>query len=243
MDETPMIPTSPPIRYRSFLSLTLHTWTIAIASFYFGYSLVYLAAIKIATINRIYHSDLDEDISSGILNGSIPLGALFGALSCSFLLALLSRRYLMHPISRQCLLAVNGAALTLGILIFIQNYYLLLVVRVLQGCCVGLYSAIIPLIIKELAPTEVRGLLGTYAQLNVTLGIVSGTFLRYLLSAMFDDPHSDRTWWVLFGLPLVVLVLQTVLIIFVYPFETPKYLLLKNRKQEALQLLRRIFKD
>lgn len=138
---------------------------------------------------------------------------------------------------------MNALALLAGSLIFIQNYYSLILMRLFQGMCVGFYSAIANLIVKELSPTEISGTMGTFPQLNVTLGVVFGCFFRYLLSYVFDnDPTSVNTWFILFGFTLITVALQTVVLLFVFPYETPKYLLLKGRNDEARQLVEIIYK-
>ena len=88
---------------------------------------------------------MDEDVAEGLLQGCIPIGGGIGAV-LSFLL-------LKHFSRRQSLLVVNGIALVVGFLIFIPNQLILFVARFIQGMCVGAYSAITPLIIKEFAPT------------------------------------------------------------------------------------------
>lgn len=67
---------------------------IALSSIYFGYVQVYLGAIKIETIVKVYNVDFDQSLAQGLLNGCIPFGAIFGSLSIQLLLSKLSRRYL-----------------------------------------------------------------------------------------------------------------------------------------------------
>lgn len=55
-------------------------------------------------------------------------------------------------LSRQTLLYVNYAAFILGILIFWADFGFYMLLRLGQGMCAGIFSSIVPLIIKELAP-------------------------------------------------------------------------------------------
>ena len=59
---------------------------------------------------------------------------------------------------------------------------------------------------------------------------------------MFKDPASEKTWWIVFGFSLVILLTQTFILRFVYNFETPKYLYLKNRDESGKLLIQRIYK-
>jgi hypothetical protein len=45
-----------------------------------------------------------------------------------------------------------------------------------------------------------------------------------------NDPTGERTWWIIFGLPQVFIVIQTLLLMFVYPYETPRYLFEKDEE-------------
>lgn len=120
---------------------------------------------------------------------------------------------------------MNALAFTVGALIFIPSFPILIFLRLCQGFCVGFFSAIAPLIIKELSPTEISGTLGSYAQLNVCLGVFSGCFLAYILKKATGDPSGKDFWFIVFGLTEVTIAIQTVVLIFIFPYETPKYLL------------------
>jgi len=84
-------------------------------------------------------------------------------------------------------LLLNAIALIAGGLIYIENFYTLLFFRFLQGFCVGAYSSIAPLMIKELAPTEISGTLGSYAQLLVCTGVFFGCIFKYILYRITED--------------------------------------------------------
>jgi len=66
---------------------------IALGSFYFGYSLAYLATIPIETTIKIFNIDLQPSVASGLLNGCIPVGGLLGAMGSSIIISRFSRRY------------------------------------------------------------------------------------------------------------------------------------------------------
>lgn len=113
----------------------------------------------------------------------------------------------------------------MGALIYVESFPALVFFRICQGFCVGFFSAIAPLIIKELSPTEISGTLGSYVQLNICLGVFFGCFFAYLLSKATGDSTGDAYWFILFGFPEITIAIQSLLLIFVFPYETPKYLL------------------
>ena len=133
-------------------------------------------------------------------------------------------------------------AFVAGCLIYIEYFYSLLFFRLLQGFCVGLFSAVAPLIVKELSPTEISGTLGTFNQLNVTLGVFLGTFFTYILKKITGDETGEKFWFITFGLTQVTILVQTLILIFVYPYETPKYLLSIGKEEEARKLITIIYK-
>ncbi len=95
----------------------------------------------------------------------------------------------------------------------------------------GFYSSITPLIIKELSPNEISGTLGSYMQLLVTAGVFFGCFFTYILKKVTGDETGKEFWYILYGFPEITVLIQTLVLLFVYPYETPKYLLLKGRDQ------------
>lgn len=50
-------------------------------------------------------------------------------------------------------------------------------------------------------------------------------------------------WRYMFGFTLVTVLFQTVMLLTVYKYETPRYLLENNREQECRQVLRWIYED
>jgi MFS family permease len=100
---------------------------------------------------------------------------------------------------RKCLLLLNIIALIAGGFIYIPNFYTLLLFRFLQGFCVGAYSSVAPLIIKELSPTEISGTLGSYTQLLVTLGVFFGCIFKYILYKITGDKTGRDYWYITYG--------------------------------------------
>jgi SP family arabinose:H+ symporter-like MFS transporter len=58
---------------------------------------------------------------------------------------------------------------------------MLLFIRIIQGICVGFYSAIIPVIIKEISPNEISGTLGALNQLFIAFGVFFSFFFKFIL--------------------------------------------------------------
>lgn len=113
---------------------------------------------------------------------------------------------------------MNAFAFVVGILVYIEYFPTLVFFRICQGFCVGFFSAIAPLMIKELSPTEISGTLGSYAQLNICLGVFVGCIFAYILKKITGDSTGEKSWFLIFGLTEVTILIQTAILIFVYPY-------------------------
>jgi MFS family permease len=74
-----------------------------------------------------------------------------------------------------------------GGLLFIRNVFTLMIFRVIQGMCVGVFSALAPLVVKEISPIEISGTLGTAVQLNISFGVLFAYVLNYSLKKIMND--------------------------------------------------------
>lgn len=163
------------------------------------------------------HNDTEEAISADEASwiGSLaPLGALFGALPSGYLAGRFGRRFML------LLLTVP---LTLGWITIIlggKSLPLLYTARFILGLTMGATTVITPLYNEEIAEINLRGELGTYMDLSVTIGILYmyavGNLIPYIwlcvLAALIP---------VVFGLT------------FFWMPESPFYLLANGRKVEA----------
>ena len=114
-------------------------------------------------------------------------------------------------------------------MIFLVDYQFYMVLRVVQGVCAGVFSALVPLFIKELAPLELAAVFGVFNQLFITLGIFSCCFLTFLLGLWNGDETGRSFWEIVFAAPLLIVGLQTVCLNTVFKMETPQYLVNCNR--------------
>lgn len=124
-------------------------------------------------------------------------------------------------------------------LLIVFNLY-----RVLGGIGVGLASAICPMYIAEIAPASRRGALVSWNQFAIIFGQLVVYFVNFLIiRAHINDPAiqewtQEVGWRVMFGSECVPAGLFTLLILLVP--ESPRYLVLNGRDDEALRVLTRI---
>ena len=145
-------------------------------------------------------------------------------------------------IYRENMLICNALLFAVGWLIFIQNFPMLVICRLFQGICVGFFTSMVPLIINEISPLELSGAVGTYTQLNILLGVFFGCISPYILLKITGDSSGWAYWYLVFGLPQVVILIQAIVLLIVYPYETPKYHLTLGEEEEAKNLIAVLYK-
>ena len=129
--------------------------------------------------------------------------------------------------------------------------------RIIGGVGVGLASAICPMYIAEVAPSNLRGTLVSWNQFAIIFGQLVVYFVNFLILGEHTNPviektaenlyvvlpHSDEWtiftgWRYMFGSEGIVAGLFTILVCFVP--ESPRYLALTGRDEQALGVLSRI---
>ncbi len=105
--------------------------------------------------------------------------------------------------------------------------------RFIGGLAVGGVSLISPMYVAEVAPPSIRGRLGTLYQMSIVTGIIVSYGINYLLR---DAGASNWRWMFLTGVaPSVVFLLFVAL-----APETPRFLAMAGKSQQALEVLQRI---
>lgn len=167
-----------------------------------------------------------SDSSLGVVVSSLTLGCLFGALTAGKLADVYGRKKVLILSS---LLFTASAVLSY----LSGNYSILIMARVLGGLAVGIVSVVGPMYISEISPANKRGVLVSFNQFAITIGILLAYVINYMFSG-FED-----SWRLMLGFPAVFGILFSVLLITVFP-ESPRWLLSVNRKDEALTILERV---
>ncbi len=107
--------------------------------------------------------------------------------------------------------------------------------RFALGFGVGIASFIVPLYLSETAPAAIRGSMGTLFQLMITIGIFLIALSNVFIARAFADPRTS--------LPLMFLTITLFAALmfagsFILP-ESPRWLMLKGRKDMAVAVLRK----
>ena len=230
------------ITYNSFYYILGFTINACLGAFFFGYMMAELNLLIIDLKHQYNWSAAQNSFYKGLLNALNPIGAILGTLISGNFFSKISRKWALLIAdfigiigSIFCLfLASSGIPQIIG--------------RFLCGIATGINSQVIPLYINELSPIEISGVMGTFFQFFINLGIL----ISYLMGLGIPDENSQNSeiydisssWWKLvFAFPILTCVLRAFLLFFVYDFDTPFSLLKQGKKPEMLVVLRRIYQE
>jgi sugar porter (SP) family MFS transporter len=160
----------------------------------------------------------------GGITAAMPGGSFIGALVSGFLSDILGRR---SAIQIGSVIWVLGSIISAAS----QNVGMLVVGRFINGICVGICSAQVPVYISELAPPSKRGRLVGAQQWAITWGIMIMFYISYGAS-FIDGPGAFRLPWALQMIPAIVLFIGLLFL----P-RSPRWLARKDRWDESIEVL------
>ncbi|WP_196223308.1 sugar porter family MFS transporter [Roseibium sp. RKSG952] len=168
-----------------------------------------------------------SEVAEGAIIAAVPFAAVIGVLFAMVSADRVGRKPVL--VASACLFSVGALASALagstGTLIFS---------RLLIGAAVGASVFTTPIYLAEIAPAKARGAIVCIFQLMITIGILAAFIAGYGLAA-------DGDWRMMFGLGLIPAVICLAGIVF--SPETPRWLVLKNRVDEAHAVLQQTAPD
>lgn len=114
--------------------------------------------------------------------------------------------------------------------------------RILGGVGVGIASMLSPLYIAEISPSAIRGRLVSFNQLAIVLGILVVYFVNWYIASLGNDAWLKATGW-RWMLASEAIPSAVFLVLLVFVPDTPRWLVLRGRNQEALQQLQRVTEE
>jgi len=168
---------------------------------------------------------------------SMLLGCAIGAFFAGRLSDLWGRRGVLIGAAVLFLISAIGAGAALESWMFICA-------RVLGGFAVGAASVISPAYISEVAPARYRGRLVTVQQIAIICGLTAAFLSNYLLAQMAGAStqllwFGQSAWRWMFWMQVLPSLLFLILLLLIP--ESPRYLAVKRRTDEALAVLGRLF--
>jgi len=162
-------------------------------------------------------------VQGGVV-AAMPAGSWLGALVSG---------YITDKIGRKKSVLVGACIWLLGsaIMAASQNLPMLAAGRIINGFCVGICSAQVPVYISELAPPSKRGRLVGAQQWAITWGIMIMFYICYGCSEL-EGTQAFRIPWALQTIPAIGLIIGLM-----FMPESPRWLARRDRWEEAHDVL------
>lgn len=209
--------------------------------------LVYIVGLTAALAGLLFGLDI------GVISGALPFiqkafGAdtiqqeeIVSALLWGAVAGTLASGFISRAFGRKRTILVSAFIFALGSVFcsVATSADILIGVRFFLGLAVGIASFTAPLYLAEIAPGSVRGALISMYQLMITIGIVLA-FLSDTYFATYATVHGlhGGHWRLMLGVLVIPSTLMFVGVSFLP--ESPRWLLLKNRKEHALRVLEKV---
>lgn len=194
----------------------------ALGGYLFGFDFAVISG-ALPFLRDAFHLDV---WSEGFLTGILGLGCIAGCLFTGTL----SDRYGRKP---GLLLAAGIFALSSLGMAIAGSFAVFACMRFAAGIGVGMASMLSPLYIAEISPAATRGRNVAINQLTIVAGILITNLVNYSLA-----DHGADAWRWMFGLGVVPALLFLLGVSWLP--ESPRWLLTKDRYQEAMRIMTRM---
>ncbi|CAL9194908.1 unnamed protein product, partial [Musa hybrid cultivar] len=167
------------------------------------------------------------EVQQEVLVGCLSILSLVGSLAAGRTSDAIGRKW---TIGLAAIIFQTGAA----IMAFAPSFQVLILGRLLAGVGIGFGVMIAPVYIAEISPTVSRGSFTSFPEIFINLGILLGYISNYVFSGLSEH----ISWRIMLGIGI----LPSVFIgfaLFVIP-ESPRWLVMQNRLEEARSVLMRI---
>lgn len=196
-----------------------------LGGFLFGFD----SGVINGTVDGLQTAFDSDSVGTGFNVASMLLGCAVGAYFAGRLADRFGRRAIMRVAAVLFVISAWGSGIATGSLEFV-------VYRVLGGLAVGAASVLAPAYISEVSPARYRGSLATVQQIAIISGLFIAFFSNYLLanaagSSMTEFWLGYEAWrWMYW---VEILPATTFLIALFFIPESPRYLVLRRKKDEA----------
>ena len=194
----------------------------AMGGLLFGYDWVVIGGAK--PFYELYFGISNSPVLQGVAMSTALIGCLAGAMVAGAL----ADRYGRKPLLMLSAVLFTVSAIGTGLF---NNFTLFNIARFIGGVGIGVASALAPMYIAEVSPSEIRGRMVSLNQMTIVLGILGAQIVNMLLArdtSVADNLAWDMEWgwrW-MFWAETVPAALFLVMSFFIP--ESPVYLQMKN---------------
>ena len=168
-----------------------------------------------------------SEVQQEVLVGCLSIFSLFGSLAGGKTSDVVGRKW---TIGLAAIVFQAGAA----VMTFAPSFLVLMIGRVLAGIGIGFGVMVAPVYIAEISPTIARGTFTSFPEIFINFGILLG----YVSNYAFSGFSAHISWRIMLGvgiLPSVFIAFA----LFMIP-ESPRWLVMQNRLEEARQVLLKV---
>ena len=215
-------------------------WIAFVASlggFLFGFD----TAVISGTTKAVTHQFALTTIQEGWYVGCALIGSIIGVLVAGVLSDGIGRKKTMLIAALMFSISAFGCAVC-------ANFTQLVVFRMFGGFGIGVVSIVSPMYISEVAIASKRGTLVALYQLMITLGFLLAYLVNFIIyknvdesvsGSMMTNMFNSEYWRGMLGCNLIPDIIFLVVIFFIP--ESPRWLLVKGRYDEASAILQKIY--
>ena len=210
----------------------------AMGGLLFGYDWVVIGGAK--PFYEVFFGIADEPTLQGLAMSIALAGCLVGAMACGTLADRLGRKPLLVISAFIFLVSAYGTGA-------FDTFTAFLCARFVGGIAIGLASGLSPMYIAEVAPSHIRGKLVSLNQLTIVLGILAAQIVNFMIAEPMpagttvpavDSWNVLMVWrWMFWSAAFPA---GAFLLLACFIPESPRYLVMKNRITEAMEILRNI---
>ena len=181
-------------------------------------------------------TDMKEIVyNQELIGASVILGCCLGAASGGKLMQYGRRR--AHLIA--LFAGMFGVVFTL-----IKDFEMQLFGRLVYGYAAGLQSVVSPRFIEEYVPNDYVGTCITIFTFAQNLGLLIAMFIAVILPEDWDieSLEANESWRIIFGLPIISYLMILIGLVFLIPYDAPKYHISQGERYKALKSIHKIYK-
>jgi sugar porter (SP) family MFS transporter len=167
------------------------------------------------------------DSGLGSVAALLTIGCLIGALFTGNFTEKYGRKNVMITTAILYIISALGCA-------FAGSSSVLIIFRLLSGLAVGATSVVGPMYISEISPAHNRGKLVSMNQFAITFGILLAYIIDYYLLGL-----GENSWRYMLAVPAIFGTAYLIFLLTSLP-ESPRWLLSENRKDEAINVIKKI---
>ena len=222
-------------RYVLFLA-----FVAALGGILFGYDTAVISGTTADVTSQFALSEM----SKGWYVGCALVGSIIGVACAGMLSDFLGRKKTL------LIAAVLFSVSAIGCC-FCTGFNDLVIYRIIGGLGIGVVSIVSPMYISEISPARIRGTMVGLYQLAVTMGLLLAYLVNFLIlkngegaqfsSAFAQKYFSSEMWRGMLGSESVVTILFLVIAFFIP--ESPRWLIVSGRDNDAMKVFRRLKTD